>query len=105
MINAKKELVEFLETNNTYPIMCAKIERWVNDELVKTVSLKKNYTKKDFKKFLAQLNFNYSDYKDFLEGYIWFSEDVWAERYYCKYDEKTYWQIVRKPQIPNDICK
>jgi hypothetical protein len=102
MINAKEELLKHIGSRT---IKCATISDcsdWRNDDVM--IELKCGYTKSQYTRFEARLNFEYSNGygKQNLYGTIWYTDGTWSER--GEYDDGSEWWEHRcVPQIPTEL--
>lgn len=91
-MNAKEEFVNHIKNRI---VKCAIVNKFV---------LKVGYSKKDYNKFLKDINFIYdSGYGgQELEGYIWYNDNTWSER--GEYDGSEWWEYKIVQEIPEN-CK
>jgi hypothetical protein len=101
-MNAKNELLK--EIKNKAKIKCALIknEYGYEENEVKIIVLKINYSEKEYEKFFEELDFNYdSGYGgQELFGTVWMEDGTWIER--GEYDGSEWWNYKSLPTIPNE---
>ena len=111
MINAKEE---FLVSFKGLEVKCAYIEHRKfslfvadndEDEKETLVTLKVDYTEKEFEQFLSDLDFEYDDGfgGQQLFGTVWFADGSWATR--GEYDGSEWWQHHRLLEIPKELLR
>ena len=103
MVNAKVELLKFLEEKPE--VKCALVSFIsVNpDTDIKEFTLKDNYLESDWEAFLTFLDFEYDDWHTVqqLFGIVWTKTPGWCDR--AAYHGKEWWVYHKIPEIP-DVC-
>lgn len=101
MDNAKNELLVFI---NGKQLIAALIEEvYYGLDTKRTFKLPLDYSDKQFRLFLKELNFEYdSGYgSQYLGGTLWFSDGTWADR--GEYDGSEWWEYHELPEIPDEL--
>lgn len=102
MTNAKNEFLSEVKGKPT--LKCASIRFEIDYYDSKLIVLKVGYSKKDYTKFLNELDFNYdSGYgSQKIFGLVWFEDNTWLKR--SEYDGSEWWSYIQLPEIPME-CK
>lgn len=102
-MNAKKEFLEFVKDKDG--VLCAQLEDVYFASAVKGTkwSLPKNYSDKQLKQFLREIDFEYDrGYgSEELGGIIWFKDGTYADR--GEYDGSEWWEYRKTPPIPKEL--
>ena len=93
MVNAKEELLEFLE-NIISSVVCAYVEYGG-----KKYILKRGWLPYDLREFIQSLNFEYDNHVGVLYGVVWFDDGSWLSRHD---DGVESWLYCKVPQIPQE---
>ena len=127
MINAKEEMLEFMQstkkeikneedyakflsdlifeyTNGGHKlsrkeIKCAEITTDIDNG--RTIILKVGYTEEEYSKFLNDLDFEYTNGGHELSGTIWFKDNTWAGRE--EFEGWESWELYSLPDIPRHL--
>ena len=102
MINAKEELLQFLE--GKAKVKCAIItngDDWNEDK--KYILLKVGYSENEWTEFLKSLNFSYDSGfgGQNLFGTVWLKDGTWCTR--GEYDGSEWWEHNQLPEIPSEL--
>lgn len=116
MINAKHELLEFLESVGNPKIICAYIDpsfafygkNMKRRKYGERIVLRVDYSKQEYKKFLQLLNFEYDNGYGSMEitGTVWCHDSnlavpsTWLTR--DEYDGSEWWVYNTLPKIPKE---
>lgn len=98
-INAKDELLEFLQKNN---LKLSSANLTDDDYCPENhYVLYPNYTQTELTAFLKSIDYFYDNGygRQELYGTLWFSDGTWAERH--EYDGSEYWEHRKRPDEPN----
>lgn len=103
MINARDEFLEHTEGANIIAAYFRSTYFDAEEDVGKCFKLKVGYTAQDLSHFLNSLNFYYdSGYGgQEYDGIIWYEDGTWSQR--GEYDGSEWWELTRKPKIPEDM--
>lgn len=98
MTNAKQELLGAVE--DTAKIKCASIRYQGLEGKASQITLKVNYSEKEYNEFLNSLDFGYDDGFGIQElyGIVWLEDGTWLSR--DEYDGSEWWIHHVLPDIP-----
>ena len=101
MINAKEEFVEEIGSRTVKCATITKGRSYADDR--RTIKLKCGYSKSDYTRFKARINFEYDNGYGVqeLDGVIWYTDGTWSER--GEYDGSEWWEHKECPEIPTEL--
>lgn len=74
-----------------------------NRDLGLKIVLHPNYSDNEYNSFLKELSFEYNDGygTQELDGYIWYTDGTWSERY--EYDGNEWWEYKKCPSFQDKL--
>ena len=102
-MNAKTELLEFLEDKPTVAAAVVSFGVVYDEENLERFVLPLNYTDDHRWDFFDSLDFEYDDGygTQMLAGTIWFTDGTWAQR--GEYDGSEWWEYCKCPELVKEV--